>query len=153
LLRCSKQASEPEKLRSSLRCNASKLRSRRSSGEASELAVLQQASFGAPEKLQSVAASKFRSRRSSGEALELVALLASSNKTNTKKKKKVSILPDRGRVGLMGARAPAPTPQQQLHSSTTTAPQQQLHNNSSTAPQQQLQLHSFRSTSRALAME
>jgi hypothetical protein len=37
-------------------------------------------------------------------------LLASSNKTNKNKIKK-SILPDRGGVGLVGARAPAPTPQ------------------------------------------
>jgi hypothetical protein len=53
-----------------------------------------------------------------------------------KRKEKVSILLDHGCVGLMGARAPAPTPQQQLH-------------RSSTAPQLELPLHS--STARASA--
>jgi len=65
-------------------------------------------------------------------------------------KKKISILPDRGRVGLVGARASVPTPQHHsnstasapLHSissapqhqlrSTASAPQHQLHKNSST---------------------
>jgi hypothetical protein len=60
--------------------------------------------------------------RASGAPEKLRSLLASSNKRNTKKKqKKVSILLDRGRVGLVGAQASAPTPQQQLHSNSSTA--------------------------------
>jgi hypothetical protein len=61
--------------------------------------------------------------------LQRSATMPLQTKQTQKKKKKVSILPDRGRVGLVGARTPALTPQQQLHSS------------------------SFRSTTRALAME
>jgi len=66
--------------------------------------------------------------------------------TKQTQKKKVSILPDRWRVGLMGARALAPTPQQHLHSSST-APQ--LHSNSSTA---RAQLHSSTATAPQLKL-
>jgi hypothetical protein len=44
----------------------------------------------------------------------------------TKIKLKKNILPDRGGVGLVGARAHAPTPQLRLHSSTATTPQLEL---------------------------
>jgi hypothetical protein len=50
---------------------------------------------------------------SSGEAPKLACLF--------KQKKKVSILPNRGRVGLVVARASTPTPQQQFHSISSTA--------------------------------
>jgi hypothetical protein len=50
-----------------------------------------------------------------------LACLFKQKKHKKKKTKKVSILPDRGCMGLVGARASAPTPQQQLHSINSTA--------------------------------